>query len=204
MLNILVSEDIDPVKYQNIDRVPVDELNALFHDKKTLTNKLQGVRISQEELITQVEAPVIFKFLFQNEIFVAKQRKKVSVERWALHSLGRSKFLLAVQSRKLLSDKQVRQEQERQHKFGIPGYVLNEFDDRHLKASNDEAARWDTQICEFADIDNMIERIDKHLAGIKNNPEYSIHDIITFPFCLKKALLDAGYPVKGVKKISAY
>ncbi len=209
----LESKDVDPKPFQDMSKVFDRDLDKLPENnrsrvKEELRAKFKAIIY---EDITQVEAPIIFRSAFQNEFVVGKQKKKYTVAKWVLHSLGGGHFLLVIQARRMLSDQQVKAENERRkllsqmgYKVTIPEYTFKGLEqaDRYIQTCNDDAAHWNSRLLKFSELGQMLEHIEGLLSG--SGYLYSQYDLVTLPFLLKKALLDAGFPIKGVRKITAY
>lgn len=202
------SHDIDPEPFQAEGEVLEEALDQLLKNsgsktQKDLKEKFQAI---YSEEITQVEAPVIFRFVFQREFIVGKQKKKHTVEKWILHSLGGGRFLLVIQARRELSDQQLEVENKRRQRLYEAGYKVPSMDreSRYIQTCNDDAAHWNSRLLRFSELGQMLERVEGLLSGMHSYPLYSQYDFIALPFLLKKALLDAGFPIKGVSKITAY
>ena len=189
--------------------------NISFADaRKLLRGKCSEAQLQQfnefeqlsDEVTTQVEAPIIFKFTFQDEVVRYKQRKKISTERWILHSLSGQRFVLAIQSRRQLSDQQLEAEMKRRKGFRYLDYDWPRvgIEDIFITTCNDEAARWYTTLCEFNSVETIIQKVCGILESRQSDALYNMQDLTTLPFLLKKALCEAGFHVKGVRKITAY
>lgn len=204
----LESNDIDPAPFQAENKVPEMDMEKLLKNSGSETQNALKAKFKAicSEDITQVEAPVIFRFVFQREFIVGKQKKKHTVEKWVLHTLGGGRFLLAIQARRELSDQQVEVENKRRRKLCEAGYRVPSMDleSRYIQTCNDDAARWNTRILRFSELEQVFECVAALLSEMHYFPLYSQYDLVTLPFLLKKALLDAGFPIKGVKKITSY
>lgn len=211
LLSFFKSSDIDVQQFERKGRISSSEARKLLKEKSMhaqLQQLLDRFESLSDEVITQVEAPVIFKFVFQDEVTRGKQRKKFSVKRWILHSLGGQRFLLAIQSRRELTNQQRQEEITRRRNFQYPGCQWSSggqnIEDIFISTCNDESCRWNTSLHEFRSIETIIQETDELLKDMRTSMFHNMQDVVTLPFLLKKALLDAGYAVKGVRKITAY
>ncbi|WP_067515295.1 helix-turn-helix domain-containing protein [Endozoicomonas ascidiicola] len=202
------SHDIDPSPFQVEGLVDEGALRELLENSGSETQ--EGLRekyqAAHSEDITQVEAPIIFRFVFQREFIVGRQKKKQTVEKWILHSLGGGRFLLVTQARRELSDQQLEVENKRRQRLSEARYKVPSMDreSRYIQTCNDDAAHWNSRLLRFSELGQMLERVEGLLSEMHSYPLYSQYDFVAMPFLLKKALLNAGFPVKGVSKITAY
>ena len=202
----LESKDIDSMPFQTENKMlEMDKLlsNVGSEIKNDLKSKFKPV---YKEEITEVEAPIIFRFVFQREFIVDKQKKKHTVEKWILHSLGGGRFLLAIQARRKLSEQEFKNEDKRREQLYDAGYIVPRMncESWYIQTCNDDAARWNTRFFQFSELEEVFECVAALLSDRQNYPLYSQYDLVTLPFLLKKALLDAGFPIEGVKKITSY
>ncbi|WP_422460467.1 helix-turn-helix domain-containing protein [Endozoicomonas sp. ALB115] len=163
--------------------------------------------LEKREELFQVDAPIIFRFTFQCELIVHKKIRKVSTHRWLLHNMGRGGFILARQYRRTLSGEQSKTENRRRQQFsesGVKVPKIASFPDILIGGSNDEAGRWLTDLDELKTTDDLIARTEKLVEGMKEVINIRLHDLGVVLFLLKKALIEAGFPIKGVRKFAAF
>lgn len=164
--------------------------------------------------VVQVEGPIIFRYSFcRLEGRVDRRGVDVArnpVSRWLLHDGQCGKFILVRQyrlailpsERQRLASEQAHREEELSRLWQETGSVgrkppliLPDWIE-----SVDDAARWVSRIEPAKTVEELLEFTDGYVES--ENQIHDLHDEQTLPFLLRKALVEHGYQVPGVEKIS--
>lgn len=163
--------------------------------------------------IVQIEGSILFRYTFCMLVGRAYRRGldigREPICRWVVHDLSRGKFRLVIQERRHLvgtskvrwdaeldSAKQTVAEMARHDsKLFVPPFIPSE-----TVECADDAGRWRSTISEPMTAEELIKTVGAYIADPKtlHNP----HDEHVLPYLLRKALIEHGYPVAGVERIT--
>lgn len=165
---------------------------------------LANVRARNEvnqRFLVAVEGPIVFRHVLA-ELFVIAPRQGPArlhgepAARWLVHAQASGAFVLVRQLRHVLP-----QEYRQYWRPNAPnGTQLPESLLAHVH-SHDDDARWLSTIEGPMDLEALLARADRFAVA----PEgfATVHDQLTLPFRLRKALIEHGYPVPGLRRIGA-
>ncbi len=158
--------------------------------------------------VVRVEGRIVFQHLFE-EIRELKGSgsfgsdatphvRRRPIRRWALHDQGAGQLRLVRSDLLVLVGAALGQWVAEATDFRLPGRMSrSDAESTPEVYSRDEAGRWISEVDEPRDAANLIERAEKLLK------DESIHDQMTVPFLLRKALVVAGHDVPGVVTLPA-
>lgn len=155
----------------------------------------------RQRALVAVEGPIVFRHVFAQLTIVAPRHGSPRLQgepaaRWLVHVQSQGTFMLVRQGRLTLPARF--QEQWRQAFAGAPDVPRRLKTDVH---SPDDDARWLSTIEGPMDLEALLARADRFAVA----PEgfATVHDQLTLPFRLRKALIEHGYPVPGLRRIGA-
>lgn len=166
--------------------------------------------------IVQVEGPILFRYTFCRFEGRVDRRGvelgRIPVSRWLVHEQQQDRFVLVRQYRlALLNQAETRWEAESKllreslsvfwEKAGKPGTLPPTMPSFWVDSAED-AAKWVSRIELMPNVEELLLFADGYL----NDPQqiHSPHDERALPFLLRKALVEHGYSVSGVEKISGF
>lgn len=161
--------------------------------------------LARHRAISLVEGPVLFRHVFSRPFVLTSRAGErlcgEPVSRWLIHTPSSAQFVLVRQRRlelpallKVLWWKQPGLMPR--HDDGVSKQAIS-----HHVHSPDDDARWLSVIEGPMDLEALLARADRFAAA----PEgfATVHDQLTLPFRLRKALIEHGYPVPGLRRIGA-
>lgn len=166
----------------------------------------------------EVNGPIIFRYTF-NRLDGRLHREGIEplrspVARWLLHDGMRSKFVLVRQYRRHLNLPQLEHwaaERERQQSVVLASVddELSSKQSRFLPVVQrgwldcaDDAGRWMSRIERPMSLEELLNFVDCYIED--GRQIHTIHDQMTIPFLIRKALIERRYSVPGVDRIADY
>lgn len=141
--------------------------------------------------VVQVEGAVTLRHTLHIPLEVNARSRRLEREpaaRWLVHHLGRERFVLVRQRRRFHHGDERRQWQR----------ITREYFSQVPVEANDDAARWLSLVEGPMSPDQLLARADAAVAE-----EGELLGVSLIPFLVRKMLLELGYPVEGVVRISA-
>ena len=150
-----------------------------------------------------VDGPIVLRYAFCKLMIEPRPRGpelvRVPQVRWMIHHQGPGRFALVRQrQRKLAGSALWRWGQEVQAHRGSVGSLLNFEGDR--VECPDDSAKWICRIQPSLDAEALIQWTDAYLAD--RTTFHGPHDEAVVPFLVRKMLIEHGYPVEGVERLT--